>query len=80
MLKKRLKDRKLSIELTEKALEFIANHGYDPVYGARPVKRAIQRYIQDPMALQILEGKFKEGDIILVDEDHDKGRLTFNRK
>jgi ATP-dependent Clp protease ATP-binding subunit ClpB len=80
LLKKRLKDRKLSLKLTDRALEFIANLGYDPVYGARPIKRAIQRYIQDPMALQILEGKFKEGDMISVDEDHDKGRLTFSKE
>jgi len=68
-LEKRLKERKLSIELTEKAEEFLAEKGYDPVYGARPLKRAIQRYLQDPLAVQILEGNFSEGDTVLVDRD-----------
>ncbi len=66
---RRLAERKLAIELSDKALEFIVNHGYDPVYGARPLKRAIQRHIQDGLALNILEGKFKEGDTIKIDTD-----------
>ncbi len=77
LLKKRLQDRKLKLNLTDKALEFIVNHGYDPVYGARPLKRAIQRHIQDLLALQILEGRFSEGDTISVDEDPSGGKLIF---
>jgi ATP-dependent Clp protease ATP-binding subunit ClpB len=79
-LRRRLRERKLSIELTEKAKEFLADKGYDPVYGARPLKRAIQRYIQDPLALQILEGKFSEGDTITVDSDSRNDEMTFSVK
>ncbi|HHD57418.1 MAG TPA: AAA family ATPase, partial [Desulfobulbaceae bacterium] len=64
---KRLEDRKFTIELTTSAKEFLVETGYDPSFGARPLKRAIQRYIEDPLALEILEGNFSEGDHILVD-------------
>lgn len=79
-LRKRLRDRKLSLELTERAKQFIADKGYDPVYGARPLKRAIQRHIQDPLALQILEGKFAEGDTVAVDTDTKDEGMTFSTK
>ncbi len=65
---KRLEDRKFTIELTTEAKEFLVETGYDPSFGARPLKRAIQRYIEDPLALEILEGNFSEGDHILVDK------------
>ena len=77
LLQKRLADRKLSFSLTDRAKEFIVQHGYDPVYGARPLKRAIQRYIQDPLALKILEGEFKEGDTVSIDLDRAAQALTF---
>jgi len=80
LLRKRLQERKLAIELSDKALDFIVNHGYDPVYGARPLKRAIQRHIQDGLALNILEGKFKEGDIIKIDTDKRGSGLVFEKK
>ena len=80
LLKKRIAERKLFIELTETAVEFIVRHGYDPMYGARPLKRAIQRHIQDPLALNILEGKFTEGDTILVDVDRSGSKLVFQKK
>jgi ATP-dependent Clp protease ATP-binding subunit ClpB len=79
-LRKRLKERKLSVELTEKAKQFLAEKGYDPVYGARPLKRAIQRYIQDPLALKILEGKFSEGDTIVADLDSKNDEMVFSVK
>jgi ATP-dependent Clp protease ATP-binding subunit ClpB len=77
LLRKRLQDRKLSLKLDDRALEFIVNHGYDPVYGARPLKRAIQRHIQDPLSLKILEGEFKEGDEITVNANPSSDKLTF---
>ncbi|MCX8042768.1 MAG: ATP-dependent chaperone ClpB [Desulfobacterota bacterium] len=80
LLKKRLAERKLTIELTDRAVEFIVSHGYDPVYGARPLKRAIQRHIQDPLALHILEGTFVEGDAITVDVDGSGSSLTFAKR
>jgi ATP-dependent Clp protease ATP-binding subunit ClpA len=55
------------LELTDKAEEFLADTGFDPVYGARPLKRTIQHLIQDPLALKILEGSVKEGDRVRVD-------------
>jgi ATP-dependent Clp protease ATP-binding subunit ClpC len=76
LLKKRLADRHLDIELTDAAKNVLAKDGYDPVYGARPLKRAIQREIQDKLAMELLEGKFKEGDRITVDAN-DKGEIVF---
>jgi ATP-dependent Clp protease ATP-binding subunit ClpB len=61
---KLLGEKGLSLEISEDAKKFLAERGYDPVYGARPLKRAIQKYIQDPLALEILEGNFKEGTSI----------------
>ncbi len=78
LLKKRLEERNLVIKLTDSALDFIVNHGYDPVYGARPLKRAIQRHIQDPLALNILEGKFSDGAEITVDRDSAGDSLVFS--
>ncbi len=66
-LRKRLRERKLDIELTEKAKETLAERGYDPVYGARPLKRTIQRLVKDPLAIEILQGRFRAGDTIVVD-------------
>ena len=66
-LRKRLAIRHLELEVDEKALEFIAREGFDPAYGARPLKRTIQRSIQDPLSLMILEGKFQEGDVVQVE-------------
>ncbi len=67
-LRKLLTDRSLTLELSEAARETIADAGYDPVYGARPLKRAIQRLVQDPLAQKILRGEFKPGDHVVVDE------------
>ena len=77
-LEKLLSDRKLKIELTPKAREVIATEGYDPAFGARPLKRAIQRLLQNPLAMSVLEGKFTEGDTILVDVASN-GELTFGK-
>jgi ATP-dependent Clp protease ATP-binding subunit ClpB len=66
-LRKLLAERKLGLELTPAARAALAEEGYDPVYGARPLKRAIQQRIQNPLALQLLQGEFREGDTILVD-------------
>jgi ATP-dependent Clp protease ATP-binding subunit ClpB len=77
-LRKLLADRKLTLELTDAARETVADAGYDPVYGARPLKRAIQRLIQDPLASRILAGTFKAGDHVVVDEG--KGETLDFRK
>jgi ATP-dependent Clp protease ATP-binding subunit ClpB len=63
-LQKLLDDRKITIEIDEKARTWLANRGYDPAYGARPLKRVIQRHVQDPLAEQILAGRIKDGDTV----------------
>ncbi|MFC1892159.1 AAA family ATPase, partial [Thermodesulfobacteriota bacterium] len=75
LLNKRLESSKITLELSEKAEEFIANTGFDPAYGARPLKRTIQRLIQDPLAMKILEGSVNEGDKITIDVKD--GELVF---
>jgi ATP-dependent Clp protease ATP-binding subunit ClpB len=80
LLTKRLAERKFSISLTDNAKNFLIEVGYDPAYGARPLKRAIQRYVQDQLAMQILEGTFSEGDRIVIDTDADKQKLSFSRE
>ncbi len=67
LLAKRLEASKITLELTDKAKEFIANSGFDPVYGARPLKRTIQHLVQDPLAMKILDGSVKEGDHLRMD-------------
>ena len=76
-LEKRLLERRIGLKMTEKAKEFLAKEGFDPAYGARPLKRVIQKEIQDRLAIRILEGKFKEGDTVTVDMDGRKGELVF---
>jgi ATP-dependent Clp protease ATP-binding subunit ClpB len=77
-LRKLLAERQISLELSDKARDFLAEAGYDPVYGARPLRRAIQHYLQDKLAPLLLEGRFQEGDTILVDAAGEG--LTFQKK
>ncbi|MGD9115891.1 MAG: AAA family ATPase [Dehalococcoidia bacterium] len=77
-LQERLADRKLAIELTAKAKAWLVKEGYDPVYGARPLRRAIERYVENPLSTKLLGGEFKEGDTVKVDRG-EKG-LTFKLK
>jgi ATP-dependent Clp protease ATP-binding subunit ClpB len=79
-LQKRLADRKITIELTAEAKKVLAERGYDPVFGARPLKRTIQRMVENPLALEILAGKFKEGDHIVVDLARDRETFTFRKE
>jgi ATP-dependent Clp protease ATP-binding subunit ClpB len=75
-LRQNLASRKMALDITDRAKALLADKGYDPVYGARPLKRTIQRLIQDPLAIKILEGEFKEGDRIQVDAHGDELRFT----
>ena len=75
-LRSLLAGREISVELTDAAKEFIIEQGYDPAYGARPLKRTLQRRIQDPLALQILQGDVREGDHVVVDRSGDQ--LSFS--
>jgi ATP-dependent Clp protease ATP-binding subunit ClpB len=71
----RVRERGIEVELTDDARTLLANLGYDPTYGARPLKRVIQRQLVDRLALRILEGEFQEGDVIRVDAAD--GELVF---
>ena len=77
-LQKRLADRKLGVELTEEAKSWLAKEGYDPIYGARPLRRAIERYVENPLSTKLLRGEFREGDTIIVDLKDNA--LTFTAK
>jgi ATP-dependent Clp protease ATP-binding subunit ClpB len=77
-LQQRLLEKRVHLELTEKAKEWLAKEGFDPAYGARPLKRVIQKEIQDELAMNLLAGKFKEGDTVTVNVDERKGRLIFS--
>jgi len=70
-LQKRLADRKLTIQITEAARSWLVKVGYDPTYGARPLRRAIEQYVENPLANRLLKGEFKEGDTVLVDSGPD---------
>ena len=78
LIRRRLKERKVTLELTENAKNYIAKAGYSPVYGARPLKRALQKMILDKLAMKILEGTFAEGDHIVVDSN-DSGEMIFEK-
>jgi ATP-dependent Clp protease ATP-binding subunit ClpB len=75
-LLKRLADRKIALTLSPQAKAALVEEGYDPIYGARPLKRTIQRRILDPLALRVLEGAFAEGDHVLVDHGADGMQFT----
>jgi len=67
LLKHRLSDRELSLEVSDSVMDLLAEAGYDPVYGARPLKRAIQTHLENPLAQKVLQGKFMPGDVIQAD-------------
>jgi ATP-dependent Clp protease ATP-binding subunit ClpA len=67
-----LSEREISLELTDAAKQVIVEEGWDPSFGARPLKRAIQRLIETPLAQHILEGEFSEGDTLLVDAQNEE--------
>ena len=76
-LRRLLADRKISLELTDAAKELLFTEGYDPNFGARPLKRAIQKLVQDPLAMKILDGEVLHGDHVVVDVDKKAGKMMF---
>lgn len=76
-LEQRLDDQKLALKISEDALDYLAELGYDPVYGARPLKRAISRYLETAIAKSILRGEYQPGDTIFVDVEDE--RLVFKK-
>jgi ATP-dependent Clp protease ATP-binding subunit ClpB len=77
-LRKRLAERNMTLSLSDKARAYLAREGYDPAYGARPLKRLIQKQIVDPLAKQLLAGEFKEADALEADLDP-RGQMAFNK-
>jgi ATP-dependent Clp protease ATP-binding subunit ClpC len=77
-VKERLKARNIILDLDEKATDFLVNKGYDPQYGARPMRRAVERFLEDPLAEEILKGLYHDGEPLKVSAEAD--RLTFSQK
>ena len=76
-VEKRLEEKKLTLSISDKAIEFLSDVGYDPLFGARPVKRAIQSYLENPLAKEIISGVFKEDSVINVDINDNNTALRF---
>ncbi|MBI4715047.1 MAG: AAA family ATPase, partial [Nitrospirae bacterium] len=77
-LRRRLEEKGITLRLTDAAKDYLASEGYDPTFGARPLKRVIQREVQNPLALKLLEGVFKEGETVAADVKD--GRLEFGKE
>ena len=72
-------EHELQVELTEAARKWLAHEGYDPAFGARPLRRAMQKFVESPLSVKLLEGEFSEGDRVIVDIDDAQGGLVFRR-
>ena len=79
-LRKRLAERRIAIELSEEARRLLAERGYDPVFGARPLKRTLQRMVENPLAVEVLGGRFAEGDRVVVEVGADRETLRFHKQ
>ena len=76
----RMAEHGLKVEMSDEARKWLAQEGYDPSFGARPLKRALQKHVESPLSVELLSGNFKEGDTVLVDFDAEKKALTFTKK
>jgi ATP-dependent Clp protease ATP-binding subunit ClpC len=76
-VRERLSERGLNVELTTQAKEWLAHEGFDPAFGARPLRRALQKHVESPLSVSLLSGEFKDGETILVDVDSDSNKLVF---
>jgi ATP-dependent Clp protease ATP-binding subunit ClpA len=76
-IEERLSESGLRVELSSEARDWLANAGYDPSFGARPLRRALQKYVESPLSLRLLQGEFTPGDKVMVDTDAEKNELTF---
>ena len=77
-LQERLSEHNITVELTDAARGWLAKEGYDPAFGARPLQRAIQKYVESPLSVELLEGKFKDDTTVQVDVDEKKNKLIFD--
>ncbi|PKN89683.1 MAG: Clp protease, partial [Chloroflexi bacterium HGW-Chloroflexi-7] len=76
----RLEEHGLKVELTQTAREWLATEGYDASFGARPLKRALQKYVESPLSVSLLSGEFVTGDTVIVDLDEEKKEINFKKK
>lgn len=79
-IQERLKDNGIDVELSDTARDWLASEGYDPMFGARPLRRALQKFVESPLSISILSGEFNDGDTILVDLDSETNKLVFSKK
>jgi ATP-dependent Clp protease ATP-binding subunit ClpC len=75
----RLEEHGLSVTLTDAARKWLAEEGFDPIFGARPLRRALQKHVESPLSVSLLSGQFKEGDQVVVDLDAEKKEIVFNK-
>jgi ATP-dependent Clp protease ATP-binding subunit ClpA len=78
-IEERLHEHGINVEMTDKAREWLANEGYDANFGARPLKRTLQKYIESPLSISILANEFKKGDKVLIDLDEKKKEIRFKK-
>lgn len=76
----RLQENGIKVELSEPARDWLASEGYDPIFGARPLRRALQKFVESPLSVSILSGEFNDGDVVLVDLDTETNKLVFSLK
>jgi ATP-dependent Clp protease ATP-binding subunit ClpC len=76
-IEERLQEHDITVELTPAAREWLASEGYDPAFGARPLRRALQKHVESPLSISLLSGEFKSGDTVIVDVDEENDELTF---
>jgi ATP-dependent Clp protease ATP-binding subunit ClpB len=80
LLRRRLADRNITLEVSDEVLDALAKEGFDPTFGARPLKRLIQRKLQNPLAMLLLEGKFADGDAVKATRSKKSGEIEFSKK
>ena len=76
-IQERLCEHDLAVELTPASREWLANEGFDPAFGARPLRRALQKHVESPLSVSLLSGEFKSGDTVIVDVDEETNQLAF---
>ncbi len=75
----RLNEYNITVELTDAARKWLAKEGYDPAFGARPLRRAIQKYVESPLSVELLSGKYKDGATVQVDVDEENNKIVFHK-
>jgi ATP-dependent Clp protease ATP-binding subunit ClpA len=78
-VRSRLMEHGLNVELTESARKWLAEVGFDPAFGARPLRRALQKHIESPLSISVLSGQFKTGDMVIADYDEEKKAILFRK-